>query len=52
MPRGQELWSFISKYNPSLLTSPSRDNGSRDNGFRGNGGSSRGGSFRDSRKRQ
>jgi hypothetical protein len=29
MPRGQELWSFISKYNPSLLTSPSRDNGSR-----------------------
>ena len=29
MPRGSELWSFISKYNPSLLTSPSRDNGSR-----------------------
>lgn len=29
MPRGKELWSFISKYNPSLLTSPSRDNTSR-----------------------
>ena len=29
MPRGKGLWSFISKYNPSLLTSPSRDNTSR-----------------------
>ncbi len=29
MPDGKELWSFISKYNPSLLTSPSRDNTSR-----------------------
>ena len=29
MPRGKELWSFISKYNPKLLTSPSRDNTSR-----------------------
>lgn len=29
MPQGKELWSFISKYNPDLLTSPSRDNGSR-----------------------
>ncbi len=29
MPRGRELWNFISKYNPSLLTSPSRDNTSR-----------------------
>ena len=29
MPRGKELWDFISKYNPKLLTSPSKDNGSR-----------------------
>ena len=29
MPNGKSLWSFISKYNPSLLTSPSRDNTSR-----------------------
>ena len=29
MPQGKELWSFISPYNPSLLTSPSRDNTSR-----------------------
>ena len=29
MPRGKELWNFIKKYNPKLLTSPSRDNGSR-----------------------
>ena len=29
MPRGQELWNFISPYKPDLLTSPSRDNNSR-----------------------
>tara|TARA_R100001509_G_scaffold41628_1_gene22320 strand:- start:2406 stop:2999 length:594 start_codon:yes stop_codon:yes gene_type:complete len=29
MPRGQELWNFISPYNPQLLTSPSRNNTSR-----------------------
>ena len=29
MPHGRELWEFISKYNPSLLTSPSRNNTSR-----------------------
>jgi len=29
MPRGQELWNFISKYNTKLLTSPSRNNTSR-----------------------
>tara|TARA_R110000796_G_scaffold157168_2_gene273885 strand:+ start:1274 stop:1864 length:591 start_codon:yes stop_codon:yes gene_type:complete len=29
MPNGRTLWSFISKYNPTLLTSPSRDNTSR-----------------------
>tara|TARA_R100001509_G_scaffold92227_1_gene53299 strand:- start:3146 stop:3691 length:546 start_codon:yes stop_codon:yes gene_type:complete len=29
MPQGKELWSFISPYSPSLLTSPSRDNTSR-----------------------
>lgn len=29
MPRGRELWDFISPYQPKLLTSPSRDNGSR-----------------------
>lgn len=29
MPRGQELWNFISPYKPDLLTSPSRDNASR-----------------------
>ena len=29
MPRGQELWSFISPYKPDLLTSPSRNDTSR-----------------------
>ena len=29
MPGGKELWEFISKYNPSILTSPSRQNTSR-----------------------
>ena len=29
MPRGKELWSFISKYEPTLLTSPSKNNQSR-----------------------
>jgi|TARA_B110000908_G_C10089623_1_gene373408 FMN phosphatase YigB (HAD superfamily) len=29
MQNGQDLWNFISKYNPELLTSPSRDNTSR-----------------------
>jgi len=29
MPQGQQLWNFISPYNPDLLTSPSRDNNSR-----------------------
>mgnify|MGYP003139474299 CR=1 FL=1 len=29
MPRGEELWSFISKFKPHLLTSPSRNNTSR-----------------------
>ena len=29
MPGGKDLWSFISKYNPSILTSPSRHNTSR-----------------------
>ncbi len=29
MPRGQELWNFISPYSPQLLTSPSRNNTSR-----------------------
>ena len=29
MPRGEELWNFISKYNPKVLTSPSRNNTSR-----------------------
>jgi hypothetical protein len=29
MPEGRRLWSFIEKYNPELLTSPSKDNGSR-----------------------
>ena len=29
MPQGKELWNFIKPYNPSLLTSPSRDNTSR-----------------------
>lgn len=29
MPQGQELWNFISPYQPDLLTSPSRDNTSR-----------------------
>jgi len=29
MPQGNVLWDFIKKYNPELLTSPSRDNSSR-----------------------
>jgi len=29
MPQGEQLWNFIKKFNPSLLTSPSRDNSSR-----------------------
>jgi hypothetical protein len=29
MPRGQELWNFIKKYQPTLLTSPSKNNQSR-----------------------
>jgi len=29
MPQGEQLWNFISPYNPDLLTSPSRDNASR-----------------------
>lgn len=29
MPRGQELWDFIKKYNPQLLTSPSKNDTSR-----------------------
>ena len=29
MPGGKEIWEFISKYNPSILTSPSRQNTSR-----------------------
>jgi hypothetical protein len=29
MPGGEELWGFISKYNPSILTSPSKQNTSR-----------------------
>lgn len=29
MPQGKQLWNFIQKYNPQLLTSPSRDNNSR-----------------------
>jgi|TARA_R110002153_G_scaffold220289_1_gene372753 hypothetical protein len=29
MPQGQKLWQFIEKYNPELLTSPSKDNNSR-----------------------
>lgn len=29
MPEGKRLWSFIEKYNPDLLTSPSKDDGSR-----------------------
>ena len=28
-PSGAKLWNFIKKYNPILLTSPSRDNNSR-----------------------
>jgi phosphoglycolate phosphatase-like HAD superfamily hydrolase len=28
-PSGAKLWNFIKKYNPTLLTSPSRDNNSR-----------------------
>jgi hypothetical protein len=29
MPQGQQLWQFIEKYKPELLTSPSKDNSSR-----------------------
>lgn len=29
MPQGKQLWNFISRYNPELLTSPSKDNNSR-----------------------
>ena len=29
MPQGKDLWNFIKKYNPQLLTSPSRNNTSR-----------------------
>lgn len=29
MPNGQQLWDFIQPYNPTILTSPSRDNTSR-----------------------
>ena len=29
MPEGQRLWSFIAPFQPTLLTSPSRDNTSR-----------------------
>ena len=29
MPEGKRLWNFIEKYNPDLLTSPSKDDGSR-----------------------
>lgn len=29
MPNGQALWSFISPYNPNILSSPSKDNSSR-----------------------
>lgn len=29
MPDGKQLWSYISKYKPYLLSSPSRDNSSR-----------------------
>ena len=29
MPNGQELWTFIQPYQPTILTSPSRDNTSR-----------------------
>ena len=29
MPEGKRLWNFIEKYNPDLLTSPSKDDSSR-----------------------
>lgn len=29
MPDGKELWGYIKKYNPKLLSAPSRDNSSR-----------------------
>lgn len=29
MPNGEALWSFISPYNPKILSSPSKDNSSR-----------------------
>lgn len=29
MPNGQQLWDFVQPYNPTILTSPSRDNTSR-----------------------
>lgn len=29
MPNGRQLWNFIQPYNPTILTSPSRDNTSR-----------------------
>jgi len=29
MPNGKELWNFIQPYNPTILTSPSRQNTSR-----------------------
>jgi len=29
MPEGQKLWSYIEKYNPTLLTAPSMDDSSR-----------------------
>ena len=29
MPNGKQLWNFIQPYNPTILTSPSRDNTSR-----------------------
>ena len=29
MPGGEKLWSYISQYNPQVLTSPSKDNNSR-----------------------
>jgi hypothetical protein len=29
MPNGKELWEYIKKYNPTLLSAPSRENESR-----------------------
>lgn len=29
MPKGKELWNYIKKYNPTLLSAPSRENESR-----------------------